>query len=126
SSSGVATGFFEDKKFNLAMGSGALGGTFSDLDSDNLDTSDLDFIGGGIVELRLRGEDPIGYNTVPKGTQSWGQEFKDKSIHYANRNLVVHFNQPNYGWSFNYMDLDLTYKYKFDEQLLLVTVTNSD
>lgn len=82
-----ATGFFEDKKFNLAMGAGALGGTFSDLDSDNLDTSDLDFIGEGIVEIRLRGEDPIGYNTVLQATPTWGKEFKEKSIHYANRHL---------------------------------------
>lgn len=126
SSSGVATGFFEDKKFNLAMGAGALGGTFSDLDSDNLDTSDLNFIGGGIVELRLRGEDPIGYNTVPEGTPAWGKEFKEKSIHYANRNLAIHFKPPNYGWSFNYMDLDPTYKDSFGDPLLRVTMTISD
>src|SRR5699024_10638679 len=83
-------------------------------------------IGGGIVELRLRGEDPIGYNAVPKGTPSWGQEFKDKSIHYANRNLAVHFKPPNYGWSFNYMDLDPTYKDKFGDPLLRVTMSISD
>src|SRR5690625_5851023 len=82
---GNATGFFEEKKFNLAMGAGALGGTFSDLDSDNLDTSDLDFIGGGIVELGLRGEDAIGYNTVQDDTTSWGEECKEKSMHYENR-----------------------------------------
>ncbi len=76
-----ATGFFEDKKFNLAMGAGALGGTFSDLDSDNLDTSDLDFIDGGIVEIRLRGEDPIGYNTVPQATPTWAKSSrKNRSI----------------------------------------------
>ena len=126
SSKGTATGFFENKKFNLAMGAGALGGTFSDLDSDNLDTTDLDFIGGGIVELRLRGEDPINYNTVPKDTPRWGKEFKEKSLHYANRNLTAHFKAPNYGWSYNYMDLDPTYKDSFNDPLLRVTMTLTD
>src|SRR5699024_594370 len=123
---GTATGFFEDKKFNLAMGAGALGGTFSDLDSDNLDTSDLDFIGGGIVEIRLRGQDPIGYNTVPQDTPRWGKEFKEKSIHYANRNLSVGYSPSTYGWSFNYMDLDPTYKDSFNDPLLRVTYDISD
>lgn len=118
---GGATGFFEDKKFNLAMGAGALGGTFSDLDSDNLDTSDLDFIGGGIVELRLRGEDPIGYNEVPQGTPRWGKEFKEKSIHYANRHLSVGYSPSTYGWSYNHMDLDPTYKDSFNDPLLRLT-----
>lgn len=126
SSSGVATGFFEDKKFNLAMGAGALGGTFSDFDSDNLDTTDLNFIGGGIVEFRLHGEDAIGYNAVPKGTPRWGKEFKEKSLHYTNRNLSLHFKPPNYGWSFNYMDLDPTYKDSFGDPLLRVTMTLTD
>ncbi len=125
---GSARGFFEDKKFNLAMGAGALGGTFSDLDSDNLDTTDLDFIGGGIVELRLRGEDPIGYNNVPSDVPSWGKEFKEKSLHYSNRNLGVGFSPSTYGWRTNYMDLDPTYKDSFNDPLLRVTydITEQD
>lgn len=123
---GSARGFFENEKFNLAMGAGSLGGTFSDLDSDNLDTSNYDFIGGGIVEIRLRGEDPIGYNNVPKGTPNWGAEFKEKSIHYANRSLSVGFSPSAYGWSFNYMDLDPKYKDSFNDPLLRVTHTITD
>ncbi len=124
----TATGFFEDKKFNLAMGAGALGGTFSDLDSDNLDTTDLDFIGGGMVEHRLRGEGPVVYNHVPKDTPMWGKEFKEKSLHYANRTLTIIFKAAAYGWSFNYMDLDPTYKDMFGDPLLRVTnqVTDHD
>ncbi len=128
SPSSTITGFFEDKKFNLAMGAGALGGTFSDLDSDNLDTTDLDFIGGGMVELRLRGEGPVIYNRVPKETPSWGKEFKEKSLHYANRGLFVVFKAASYGWAFNYMDLDPTYKDIFNDPLLRVTnrITDHD
>lgn len=125
---GSAAGFFEDKKFNLFMGSGSLGGTFSDLDSDNIDNSDLDFIGGGICEIRQRGSGPIGANPVPQGTPRWGKEFKEKSLHYANRMLSVGFMSPSFGWKFNYMDLDPTYTDMFNDPLLRIThsVTEQD
>ena len=125
---GSATGFFEDKKFNLFMGSGSLGGTFSDLDSDNIDNSDLDFIGGGICEIRQRGSGPIGSNPVPQGTPRWGKEFKEKSLHYANRMLSVGFMSPSFGWKFNYMDLDPNYTDMFNDPLLRIThsVTEQD
>lgn len=125
---GSATGFFEDKKFNLFAGSGALGGTFSDLDSDNIDNSDLDFIGGGICEIRQRGTGPIGFNPVPEGTPRWGKEFKETSLHYANRMLSVGFMAPSFGWKFNYMDLDPNYTDMFGDPLLRIThsVTEQD
>ena len=125
---GSARGFFEKKKFNLFMGSGAIGGTFSDLDSDNIDNSNLDFIGGGICEIRQRGSGPIGFNPVPSGTPSWGKEFKQKSLHYANRMLSVGFMSPSFGWSFNYMDLDPNYTDMFNDPLLRIThsVTEQD
>lgn len=125
---GSATGFFEEKKFNLFMGSGSLGGTFSDLDSDNIDNSDLDFIGGGICEIRQRGSGPIGSNPVPSGTPRWGKEFKEKSLHYVNRMLSVGFMSPSFGWKFNYMDLDPNYTDMFNDPLLRIThsVTEQD
>ena len=123
-----ARGFFEDKKFNLFAGSGALGGTFSDIDSDNIDNSDTDFIGGAICEIRQRGSGPIGENPVPAGTPSWGKEFKEKSLHYANRMLSVGFMAPSFGWKFNYFDLDPNYKDMFNDPLLRIThsVTDQD
>lgn len=125
---GSAVGFFEDQKFNLFMGSGSLGGTFSDLDSDNIDNSDLDFIGGGICEIRQRGSGPIGSNPVPQGTPRWGKEFKEKSLHYANRMLSVGFMSPSFGWKFNYMDLDPNYTNMFNDPLPRIThsVTEQD
>lgn len=128
SAGGSAVGFFEKEKFNLAMGSGALGATFSDLDSDNIDNRELNFIGGAIAEIRQRGAGAIGFNPVPKGTPSWGKEFKQKSLHYANRTLSVGFMAPTFGWKFNYMDLDPNYTDIFNDPLLRVThsVTDQD
>lgn len=44
-----------------------------------------------------------------------GKEFKEKSIHYANRMLSVGFMSPSFGWKFNYMDLDPKYVNMFND-----------
>lgn len=116
-----ARGFFEDKKFNLHMGGGALGATFSDLAGDNLDTSDLDFLHGGGVELRQYGDGPINNNPVPKGTPTWGEEFKEKSLHYHNRSLQLWYTPAVMAWEQNFLDLDPTYKDAFGDPLLRIT-----
>src|SRR5690625_2371034 len=86
-----ARGFFNDKKFNLYMGAGALGAVFTDFAGDNIDHSELDFLHGGAIEIRQYGDGAIASNKVPADTPRWGKEFKDKSIFYANRNLNVWF-----------------------------------
>ncbi len=121
-----ARGFFEDKKFNLHMGGGALGATFSDLAGDNLDTSDLDFIHGGGVEIRQYGDGPINNNPVPKGTPTWGEEFKEKSLHYHNRSLQLWYTPAVMPWEQNYLDLDPTYKDAFGDPLLRITYDLTD
>src|SRR5690625_4959604 len=115
------TGFFDDKKFNLHMGGGALGATFSDLDGTNLDHTDLDFIHGGGVELRQYGDGPVNNNAVPKGTPSWGKEFKEKSLFYANRNLSLWYTPATMPWWHNYLDLDPTYTDIYNDPLIRVT-----
>ncbi|WP_144462321.1 GMC family oxidoreductase [Siminovitchia fortis] len=121
-----ARGFFNDKKFNLYAGAGALGGTFNDLNADNFDHSNLDFIHGGAVELRQYGDGAIASNHVPAGTPAWGPEFKKNSIHYAHRNMVVWYTPAIMSWWHNYVDLDPTYKDDFGDPLLRVTYKYTD
>lgn len=121
-----ARGFFDEKKFNLYMGAGALGGTLSDFAGDNFDHTDLDFIGGGGIELRQYGDGAIASNHVPSDTPRWGSEFKKKSIHYANRSLIVWYTQNTMSWWHNYLDLDPTYKDEFGDPLLRVTNRYTD
>lgn len=121
-----ARGFFEDKKFNLYMGAGALGSTMSDFAGDNFDHSDVDFINGGAIELRQYGDGAIASNHVPKGTPGWGREFKKNSIHYANRNLQIWYTAANMPWWHNYVDLDPTYKDDFGDPLLRITCKYTD
>ncbi|QUW22963.1 GMC family oxidoreductase [Sporosarcina sp. Marseille-Q4063] len=121
-----ARGFFEDKKFNLYMGAGGLGGALSDYAADNFDHTDLDFIGGGGIELRQYGDGAIKSNVVPKGTPRWGKEFKDKSVHYAHRQLIVWYSSNVMSWWHNYLDLDPTYKDEFGDPLLRITYRLTD
>ncbi|MFD1361923.1 GMC family oxidoreductase [Lentibacillus salinarum] len=121
-----ARGFFEDRKFNLYAGAGALGGTMSDFAADNFDHSDVDFINGGAIEIRQYGEGAITSNRVPKGTPNWGSEFKKNANHYAYRNLNVWYTAANMSWYHNYMDLDPTYKDDFGDPLLRVTNKYTD
>ncbi|MHC0551314.1 GMC family oxidoreductase N-terminal domain-containing protein [Salinicoccus sp. CNSTN-B1] len=69
-----ARGYFENEKFNLYMGAGALGAAVNDYAADNFDHSDLDFIGGGAIELRQYGFGAISSSGhVPGDTPSWGK-----------------------------------------------------
>ncbi|PIC67898.1 GMC family oxidoreductase [Sporosarcina sp. P16a] len=116
-----ATGFFNDKKFNYYMGAGGLGGAVSDYDADLFDHTDLDFIHGGGIELRQYGDAAIKNNFVPKGTPTWGEEFKEKSLFYAFRTLTVWYSAAVMPWWHNFMDLDPTYKDEFGDPLLRIT-----
>ena len=121
-----ARGFFKDKKFNMAMGAGALGATFSDLAGEHIDNSKTDFIHGGGMEIRQYGDGPINNNPVPKGTPRWGKEFKEKSLFYANRYVQVWFTPGVPAWSHNYLDLDPTYKDHMGDPLIRATMRYSD
>ena len=114
-------GFFNDKKFNLHMGAGALGATMSDFQADHFDHSDLDFIHGGQIELRQYGDGAIASNHVPKDTPRWGPEFKKNSIFYANRNLSLWYTAATMSYWHNFLDLDPTYKDDFGDPLIRVT-----
>lgn len=121
-----ARGYFDERKFNLYMGAGALGATLSDFAGDNFDHTNLDFINGGGIELRQYGNAAIATNHVPNGTPQWGKEFKEKSIFYANRSLIVWYTSAIMPWWHNYLDLDPTYTDGFNDPLLRVTNKYTD
>ncbi|MFD2829677.1 GMC family oxidoreductase [Corticicoccus populi] len=122
-----ATGFFENEKFNLYMGAGALGASISDYDADNFDHSDIDFIGGGIIEIRQYGYGALeSSQTVPSDTPGWGAEYKQKSLHYAYRNLHVRYCPMMMSYWHNYLDLDPTYTDEYGDPLLRVTYRPTD
>lgn len=121
-----ARGFFDDQKFNLYAGAGALGTTMSDFAADNFDHTDLDFINGGAIEYRQYGDTAIANNHVPKGTPRWGKEFKKNSVYYTYRSLQVWYTPAVMSWWHNYLDLDPTYKDDFNDPLIRVTNQYTD
>ncbi|GAB4073727.1 GMC family oxidoreductase [Barrientosiimonas marina] len=121
-----ARGYFDDKKFNNFAGAGALASTLDDFSGDNIDHSDLDFLHGFEPHIRVMGNRPIENNNVPDGTPTWGKEFKDKMLHYTNRNLYVDAQCGAMPWDTNYMDLDPTYTDFLGNPLLRVTYEYHD
>ncbi|GAA0441758.1 GMC family oxidoreductase [Lentibacillus halophilus] len=122
-----AKGFFENKKFNLYMGAGALGAAVNDYAADNFDHSDLDFIGGGAIELRQYGFGAIASSeNVPKDTPRWGKKFKNDSLHYAYRTLQIWYTAITMSYWHNYLDLDPTYKDEYGDPLLRATYKFGD
>src|SRR5690606_1075719 len=84
-----AQGFFNDKKFNLYAGAGALGACLDDFNGDNFDHSDLNFLHGANISITQTKRRPIANNATPPDTPSWGAKFKDQSLKYVNSMLSV-------------------------------------
>src|SRR5690606_24857997 len=118
---GAATGFFENEEFNTYAGAGALGMTVDDFNGDNFDHSHLNFLHGGSIAISQTGYRPIQNNKVPKGTPTWGKEFKAASIKYANRVLSVGGQGASLPFQHHYLDLDPTYKDAFGDPLMRIT-----
>ncbi|WP_019533292.1 GMC family oxidoreductase [Paenibacillus ginsengihumi] len=116
-----ATGFYEDREFNLYAGAGALGMEIAEFNGDNFDHSDLNFLHGAGIRISQTGLRPIANNSVPEGTPNWGKEFKQASIKYANRVLTVSAQGASLPWRQHYMDLDPTYKDIYGMPLLRIT-----
>ncbi|MCM3341925.1 GMC family oxidoreductase [Paenibacillus sp. MER TA 81-3] len=123
---GSAVGFYDDKEFNLYAGAGALGSEIDDFNGDNFDHADLNFIHGAGIRLSQTGLRPIANNSVPKGTPTWGKEFKQASIKYANRVLTIAPQGASMPWRHHYVDLDPTYKDAYGIPLVRITYDFED
>ncbi|MEJ8544256.1 GMC family oxidoreductase [Brevibacillus borstelensis] len=118
---GGATGFFEDKEFNLYAGAGALGMTLDDYNGDNFDHSDLKFLHGASISFSQTGQRPIANNPVPSGTPNWGREYKAASLKYFNRALGVGAHGASMPFRHHFLDLDPTYRDVFGDPLMRIT-----
>ncbi|MFD1928871.1 GMC family oxidoreductase [Sporosarcina siberiensis] len=115
-----ATGFF-DEQMNVFMGAGSLGMTIDDLNGDNYDHSELDFIHGASMSITQTGVRPIQSNPVPADTPAWGPEFKKASIHNYSRTLSVGGQGASMPHKENFLSLDPDYKDVYGVPLLQLT-----
>ncbi|WP_172372727.1 GMC family oxidoreductase [Sporosarcina jiandibaonis] len=115
-----ATGFF-DEQMNVFMGAGSLGMTIDDLNGDNYDHSELDFIHGASISITQPGVRPIQTNPVPPDTPSWGAEFKKASIYNYSRTLNIGGQGASIPHKENFLSLDPDYKDAYGVPLLQLT-----
>src|SRR5699024_1208598 len=78
-------------------------------------------IHGGSITMKQLGKRPINENAAPKGTPTWGKEFKQKSIEYFNRSIPVTSQGTSLPHRNNYLSLDPTYKDAYGNPLLILT-----
>jgi gluconate 2-dehydrogenase alpha chain len=103
------TAFFNDRRFKPWMGAGANGWAIDDLNADNFDHADLDFIGGGLLACEQTGAAPIGAAAIPKGTPAWGQAWKDAITYWYDRSMSLVFQGESLSYRNHFIDLDPTY-----------------
>jgi gluconate 2-dehydrogenase alpha chain len=115
-----ATGFFEEQ-MNVFMGAGSLGMTIDDLNGDNYDHSELDFIHGASISITQTGVRPIQTNPVPPDTPAWGAEFKKASIYNYSRTLNIGGQGASIPHKENFLSLDPDYKDAYGVPLLQLT-----
>ncbi len=121
-----ATLAFFDEQYNTFAGAGALGTTFDDFQGDNFDHSKEDFLHGAMIAVMQMGSRPIQTAPVPKGTPSWGAEFKKAMNHSFTRVMSVYAQGASLPFAGNYLDLDPTYKDAFGMPLLRLTYNFTD
>ncbi|GGP08370.1 GMC family oxidoreductase [Oceanobacillus neutriphilus] len=119
-------GLFDNEKFNNYISTGAYGMAITDYTGDLLDHHDLDFLHGGQIEARITGNAPVANNIVPEGTPQWGKEFKEKSLFYANRFLMIFSQKATLPYQDHYLDLDPTYTDANGDPLIRITWDYSD
>lgn len=119
--SGVNLFFEESININPFMGAGAVAVTMDDFSADNFDHGPHKFVGGGYLQIQVVSGAPIGYHPTPKGTPSWGSEWKKAVKRYYNHSASITITgsaQPTRG---AYLSLDPTYKDAWGLPLLRVT-----
>ncbi len=119
----AATAFFS-KPLNRFMGSGSAGSLISDFDGDVFDRGALPFLRGGYFAARAYGFQPIAsFGVLPRSVKStWGAEWKKAAVSFYDRTGTVTFTGEHLAYKQNFMDLDSTYKDKFGDPLLRLTL----
>jgi len=123
----AATLFFE-KPLNRFMGSAASGIRMSDFDGDVFDHTNLPFLRGGSFAVAEISSGPIANFGVlpPSVTARWGSDWKKAGLHYYDRTGRIHFSGEHLAYKSNFMDLDPTYKDRFGDPLLRLTINWHD
>jgi gluconate 2-dehydrogenase alpha chain len=119
---------FFDRPLNRFMGSGANGVVIRDLDGDNFDHRETDFIGGAYISASALGYRPIAnFGLVPPSVQSdWGPRWKKASVELFDQTASLQISGEHLAYRTNYLDLDPMYRDSQGDPLLRMTMDWND
>ncbi len=120
------TSFFDRSKFifNPFIASGSIGMCIDEFNGDNFDHGPQGFVGGGYMgQVQTNGR-PIETTPVPPGTPRWGAKWKqavrDNYLSALKPGTGVHGSM--YSYRDVYVDLDPTYRDRFNRPLPRITM----
>lgn len=118
--------FFLDKPLNSFMGSGGLGMAIGDFAGDAPEEDVAQgALRGGIIFAYSQGSEPIAsFGKVPRGkvTSNWGSQWKKAALEHQDRSAGLLCASNHFAYRGNYLDLDPTYKDKWGDPLLRMTM----
>ncbi len=126
------TGVFEGRRFNLFTGNTATVNVIYDLNADNFDHSDLDFVGGGSIFCGVGERDPLtSVSGMPSlaGTNGggrdsppeWGNDLKENLRRNWDSFVPILMQGESLPYDDQFLDLDPTYRDAWGQPLLRIT-----
>ncbi len=113
--------YFKDKEFNPFIGTGSGGMVLDDFSVNQIDFAKEGFIGGSYVNTLHTGGRPIGQMPLPKGTPSWGKDWKEATGEWYGHSMSIASHGSNMSYRDAYLDLDPTYKDRFGRPMMRMT-----
>ena len=118
---GGTTLFFKDKHFNPFVASGANGLSIDDFAINQIDFAAEGFIGGSYITAGVANGQPIRGIGLPKGTPSWGEEWKTAIGEWYGHSMSIGSHGSNMAYRDCYLDLDPTYTDRHGRPLMRMT-----
>lgn len=124
------TSFFDKSKFifNPFISSGSIGMCIDEFNGDNFDHGPHGFVGGGYMgQVQTNGR-PIETTPVPPGTPRWGAKWKQavRDSYQSTLKPGTGVHGSMYSYRDVYLDLDPTYRDRFNRPLLRLTMDFHD
>jgi len=118
--------FFDSARFvfNPFIASGAIGMCIDEFNGDNFDHGPHGFVGGGYMgQVQTNGR-PIESTPVPPGTPSWGAQWKQavRENYQSALKPGTGVHGSMYSYRDVYLDLDPTYRDRFQRPLVRITM----
>lgn len=118
---GGTTLFFRDKIFNPFVASGANGLSIDDFAINQIDFAAEGFIGGSYITAGVANGQPIRGIGLPRGTASWGEEWKTAIADWYGHSMSIGSHGSNMAYRDCYLDLDPTYTDRHGRPLMRMT-----